>query len=235
MIFCNIDPYVRQIASLPSIGLLSEKEPPINRSRLAERLKDIAPEDQAEIDAMISILSWSQIDVGDDDAAFLDRAETVMATIRSKELRAALLERLEIRTLVAALRRRHAGGDAPARGERWAFGRYVETIRANWDRPDFGVAPFFPWVLPAREKLEAGDAAGLERIVLDEAWAVSERYAFAHHFDFEALAFYVLRWRLADRWARYDADAAAMRFEELLDEAVDEAGAIRPEMQDAAA
>ena len=234
MIFSNTDPYVREIASLPAIGLLSGKEPPINRARLAERLKDIAPEDQAEIDVMLSILAWSQIDGNDDDATFIERAEKGIAAIRSKDLRAVMQDRMEIRTAMVALRRRHAGGDAPARDERWGIGRYVETIRANWDKPDFGVGHVFPWILSAKDNLEAGDSAELERILLEAAWATAERQEFEHRFDFEALAFYLLRWRLADRWARYDADAAAVRFEKLLEDAVAESGVIKPERQDSA-
>jgi hypothetical protein len=52
----------------------------------------------------------------------------------------------------------------------WGYGRFVERIRANWREPGLGVERAFPWVLSARDKLEKGDAAGLERILLEAAW-----------------------------------------------------------------
>lgn len=214
------DPYVMLMASLPSIRLLGEKALPINSARLAERIKLLEPQDRDELLAIASILSWNRIDTGDDDAAYVVRAERILASIRSATLREAALERLEIRTLIAALRRRHAGEDAPAAGLLWCIGRHVETIRRNWAQPDFGMARSFPWVTEAREKLDSGDSAGLERLILDVTWRAAGRHEFGHEFDFEAVVFYLMRWQLADRWARYDADAAAIRFAQLLDAAL---------------
>lgn len=214
------DPYAMLMASLPAIGpLLSDKEPPINRTRLYERLNMLEAEDRAELDALISIVSWAALEIGEDDAAFLDRATRIVESVRSADLRTAAHDRLEIRTLVAALRRRHAGEDAPAEGVRWGYGRYVEVIRAHWGAPDFGVGRMFPWVLAAKEKLEAGETAALERILLEAAWNSGTRCELGHAFDYEAVAFYLLRWSLNERWARYDADEAGSRFAELLDAA----------------
>ncbi|HML90811.1 hypothetical protein [Methyloceanibacter sp.] len=219
MIF-QTDPYVMLMASLPAVGpLLTGKAPPINRVRLDERLRQLSAEDAKELDAMAAILSWGRLDIGDEDAAFVTRAERLMETVHAPDLRAALNDRLELRTVIAALRRRHAGQEAPAEGEVWGYGRYAEQIRRNWALPDFGLARTFPWINPARERLEAGDPAGLERIVLQAAWDSVGRYAPGHEFDKEAVAFYVARWSLADRWSSYDPETAAIRFAELIDEA----------------
>lgn len=214
------EPYIMLMASLPALGtLLSNQAPPINHVRLEQRLTALDPRDRAELEALRSLLSWARLDIGDEDAAFVARAERMIGAVESEALRACASERLEIRTLIAALRRRHRGEDAPAPGTRWGYGRFVETIRAKWAEPDFGVGRTFPWLVPAREKLEAGDAQGLERIVLQTAWDSGARHLAGHEFDFEAVAFYVLRWSLIDRWSRYDATAAATRFTELLDAA----------------
>jgi hypothetical protein len=143
----------------------------------------------------------------------------VVSSLRGEDLRRAARDRLEIRTLIAALRRRHAGEDAPAEGVRWGYGRFVDVIRANWGAPDFGVGRAFPWVLAAKDKLEAGDTVGFERIALEAAWNSGTRCELGHAFDYEAVIFYVLRWSLNERWARYDADAAGTRFAGLLDAA----------------
>ena len=212
--------YVMLMASLPSIRFLADKALPINQARLGERLKLLEPEDRDELLGIASIISWNRIDTGDDDAAFVARAERTIASIRDPALRDAVLERLEIRTVVAALRRRASGEDAPPASLAWGIGRPVDTIRRNWTAPDFGLARVYPWVGQAKEKLDQGDAASLERLILDVTWAATARREFGHDFDLEAVAFYLMRWQLADRWARYDADAAALRFRGLLSAAL---------------
>lgn len=219
-------PYVTLMASLPAIRFLSEKEPPITRQRLMERLKDLPPADQATLRELTEVVSWRFIDVADDDAAFLERAEALLERIASPTLRAALCERLELRTVVAALRRRHAGEPAPAKGVRWGYGPHLERIRANWTLPDFGVATFYRWLPAAKEALDVGDTVALERLLLETAWQQQARHSERHEFDFEAVALYMLRWSMADRWARYDADEATIRFAELLEAALADAPAI---------
>ena len=219
-------PYITLMASLPAIRFLSEKEPPIDRPRLMERLKDMPAADQETLRELTEVVSWRFIDVTDDDAAFLDRAEALLERTASPTLRAALRERLELRTVVAALRRRQAGEAAPPRGVRWGFGPHLERIRANWSVPDFGVATFYRWLPAAKEALDAGDAVALERLLLETAWQQQARHAEGHDFDFAAVALYMLRWSMADRWARYDADEATIRFAELLDAALADAPAI---------
>ena len=75
-------------------------------------------------------------------------------------------------------------------------------------------------MVAAREKLERGDTAGLERIALEAAWRQAARMQEGHQFDFEAVALYVIRWNILDRWTRYDAEAAAARFSDLVDAAL---------------
>ena len=214
-------PYVMLMASLPALGpLLSEKAPPISEARLERRLRELSPEDRAELEGLRTLASWMPLGLAEDETAFLARAKLVIDGVRSQAIRALARDRLEIRTLLAALRRRHAGEEAPTPGAPWGYGRFVETIRANWGAPDFGVGRAFPWILAAKERLESGDRAGLERIALEAAWAAGERHLALYDFDFEAVVYYVLRWSLVDRWSRYDAESAAVRFAELLDAAI---------------
>lgn len=221
-------PYVTLLASLPAIGpVLTDQAPPITEARLAERLKGLEPDDRDELERIRAVVSWIRLDPREESAAFVARANALLESIRGEPVRAAVRDRLEIRTLLAALRRRHAGAEAPARGEAWGVGRYLETIRTRWSAPDFGVGRIFAWIVPAKQKLAAGDRIGLERIVLEAAWAAGERHLALHQFDYEAVVRYVLRWALVDRWSRYDAETAAARFAELLDEALADFAEIR--------
>ena len=218
------EPYVMLMASLPAHGpLLANATPVISAIRLEERLRFLSPEDRADLDALGAALAWSRIPLGTDDATYLAHVNKTVSTIRNPCLRNMIRDRLEVRTLLAALRRRHAGHDAPAQGEPWGFGRFTETIRKNWSQPDFGVVHSFPWVNRARERLQAGDSASLERIALQAAWDATSRYANGHFFDFEAVVCYVVKWYLADHWVHYDVAASTARFAALLDAACGEA------------
>ncbi len=214
------EPYIMLMASLPSLGpLLGSRTPAISATRLEARLGLLAPEDRATLEALRSGFAWSRLKLGEDDGTFLDRVDGVMALLDSPSLKAVLHDRLELRTLIAALRRRAAGEEAPAAGLRWGYGRIAETIRSHWPEPNFGLGRTFPWITAARAKLDAGDAMGLERLVLQAAWDSADRHGEGHLFDFEAVAFYFIRWSLADRWARYDVAIATRRFEALLEAA----------------
>ena len=219
--------YVQLMASLPALGpILAAKTAPINRVRLQARLRQmLRPEHLAEIQAAAGILSWSRQAMLATDADYVRKARNVIPTLKSETVRRLVHDQLEQRTVLAALRRRHAGQDAPAAGEIWGYGRYVDRIRANWREPGFGLGQSLRWVLPAKEKLDKADAAGLERILLETAWRQADGLVGAHDFDFEAVALYVLRWDLLERWTRYDAEAAAARFDALVADALNAAPA----------
>jgi hypothetical protein len=219
--------YVELMASLPALGpMLAAKTAPINRVRLQKRLREfLRPDHLAEIDAASRIVDWSRLPLLTADADFVREARSVVPALQNETLRRLVQDRLEMRTVIAALRRRHAGKEAPAAAELWGYGPYVNRIRTNWREPGFGVEHSFKWVLPAKEKLDVGDAAGLERILLEIAWRQADRLIGGHEFDFEAVALYVVRWNLLDRWTRYDAEAAATRFDALVAEALSDAPA----------
>jgi len=212
--------YVTLMASLPALGpMLAAKHAPINRDRLEARLAMLCPEHRREVSEVAGLLVWSQIPSRETDAAMVLRARWLVPRLSSATLVDLVRGRMEIRTLVAALRRRHAGEEAPRHDALWGYGRFVRRIRENWGQPDFAVGTPFPWVLRAKDRLERGDATGLERIVLEAAWKQADWLATRHAFDFEAVALYVVRWNLLDRWTRYDAEAAASRFAAMVDAA----------------
>ena len=218
----NSTEYVTLMSSLPALGpVLGAAHAPINRDRLIRRTSVMRPEHQAEIEALAGILAWSRLGLSDTDESVVRDARRVMPKLSSPVLSELLRARLEMRTAVAALRRRHAGEEAPPpSGTLWGFGRHVRQIEARWREPGFGLERVFPWITSARDKLERRDVAGLERLLLEEAWKQSTRLQGGHEFDFEAVALYMVRWHILDRWTRYDAEAAAAHFSELAEAAL---------------
>ena len=219
------DRYITLVSSLPALGpMLAAKTPPINRDRLTARLRSgLAPGDHAQLDSLSSVLDWARVQNHAADADAVAAARAAERSLASPVLRIYLRDRMELRTTIAALRRRARGEGPPPEDAPWGFGRYLRRIRAHWSDPGFGVTRAFPWVPEAARKLEAGEAAAMERIVLEAAWRQAERRGALHRFDLEAVVFYVARWALLERWTRYDAQAAEMRFADLMDRALPEA------------
>jgi hypothetical protein len=215
--------YYTLMASLPALApLFSEKQTPISRRRLEKRLMMLEPDDARELASMEDLMHWHRLPFDLTDREIVERAERVVPSIRSPRLREVAQWRIELRTVVAALRRRAAGEPAPPPTEKWGYGGWVRTIERHWAKSDFGLSSPLPWVEDLRQLVEQGDALGVERAVGSLVWQHLSRAAVGHYFDFEAVALYVLRWDVIHRWTGYDGQEARVRFDEMLDEGLGE-------------
>lgn len=211
------DEYVSLMASLPALGpILEARYPPINQVRLTSRLNQLRPEHYAQLMATADLLAWSRLPLDGTDEESVRLAKKLIPNLENPTLAKLARDRMELRTLVAALRRRHLGQDTPSRDTDWGYGRFVRRIEAAWREQDFGVGMSFPWINAARICLEKEDAQGLERILLEQAWKQADRVADGHTFNFEAVALYLTRWSLLHRWTIYDAESAEARFSDLV-------------------
>lgn len=219
--------YTMLLASLPHHrALFGATRPPLNRVKLESRLRVLTPEHRQTLDLVVSTLLWLSLPLGMQDAAIVARDKAAMAALENETLRRLVLDRLEMRTCVAALRRRHAGQSSPPATRDWGYGRWVGHIMRHWSEPGFRLEGVFPWLREADRLMRAGDSLGLERLLLEALWKNLGRYAAEHEFDFEAVVIYVLRWSVIDRWTRYDGEAASRRFGALVDSALGEHAAL---------
>lgn len=208
------DAYVTLVSSLPrSERLFRAKLPPLSRERLDRRLRMLTEEDAACLARVESVLSWASHDIAETDAEAVAAAEAALTTIPQPTLRAIVGERMELRTIVAALRHRRERG-APPSG-RWGVGGVVRRIEERWTEPTFGLGGKHPWLATAARLVAARDPAALERHILETTHRQLARHGAGHLFDFEAVAIYVLKWSIFDRWVRSDGAAARARFEAL--------------------
>lgn len=224
--------YTTLMASLPPLGGLFEaREPAISRLKLTSRIRLLHPDDRRSLDRATGILSQSLLPQVDDeeegraglasaaaDALLLEQARRFFAEERQPLLRHLVRHRLDQRTIVAALRRRHRGESEPPRGQAWGFGPLVPTIERHWSQPALGLAGVFPWIPEAVRLLETNDLIALERLLFSLIWRELDRVGQGHHFDFEAVVVYLSRWSLVERWSNYDAGTAARRFRQLVEE-----------------
>lgn len=204
------------LPALPAV-LFSEHQTPISRLRLDRRLALLAPEDARQLSLLEDVLHWDRLPLDLSDAQVVKNFRAALATLPPGLPREVARWRLEDRTLLAALRRRHLGRPAPAAKENWGCGAWVERIERAWQEPAFGLERVFPWAGEAAHLLAAGDSPGLERLLLGHTWETLGRLGAGHYFDFAAVAIYVLKWDILRRWSTYNGVAAGRRFMELSD------------------
>lgn len=213
--------YYTLLCSLPALPALERAEqPPISQLRLRARLADLAEADRDDLATVEGLLHWEHMPLSAADAPLIAAARDAMPRLARRRLDDLVRERLELRTAVAALRRRARGLPAPQRNEPWGFGRYVDLIRRHWEQPALGLEHIMPAVREFERLLAAGDSAALEQALLRHIWHRLTRAGEGHYFDFRAVVIYVLRWNILERWTSYDAAAAAERFSLLCDEAM---------------
>jgi hypothetical protein len=209
--------YITLIASLPPlVRLLDSSREPLSRLKLESRLKLLDEKDAATLSRIVNVIAWSEQPLQRSDQEFIQEAEALVRDLPSPTLKQLVCERLEMRTVITALRRRHRGEDGPPASRPWGFGRWVDGIERRWKEPVFGLGAVLPWLSEAQQLLEKQDLVGFERFQFSVVWGLLDRLGAGHQFDFEAVVIYLNRWSLVSRWWRYDGDAALNRFRRLV-------------------
>jgi Protein of unknown function (DUF2764) len=212
--------YYMLISSLPALPPRFEVDRlPITLERLQARLRMLEPEDAQTINRMLDILDWSRQIVEASDAAVVKRYSDLMREVTNPLVREVVGVGIDVRMIVAALRRRRRGLDAPAIG----FGQWFGHIRRHFNQPDFGLGYVFPWLLPFDQLLEHQDVLTLYRRMLGETWAyVRKRMQDYDSFSFEAVVLYIARWDIVRHWQQLQVERGRAVFETLVTEAMGE-------------
>ncbi len=214
--------YVTLMSSLPPLGqLFGSTETPLSRLKLENRLKLLDAKDAERLNRIANLIAWSEQPKERTDSEFVAEANQLFAEIHNPTLEGIISCRLDLRTILVALRRRHRGETVPPVGQSWGVGHWVNSIERNWNEPGFGLDMMLPWVLEANRLLKANDSVALERLQFELTWEILNRFSFGHYFDFEAVVIYLMRWSLVDRWTRYDGEVAVQRFRQLVDEGIE--------------
>ena len=208
--------YFTLLTSLPHIdSLFSSQITPISRFQLDKRLSMLTSDDQKRLVTIENLLHWDHLGDDVDEKALIRQAERARATLGSQALRDLIDWRLDIRTVVAALRMKHAGQPAPSEAK-WSYGSRYAYIRGHWSSPTLGLGGAFPWIPRVNEYLRTGKCVELEKVLLQAVWDHLDHMAMKHRNDFEAVVIYVLRWNLVARWTAYDTEKAHIRFQDLI-------------------
>jgi hypothetical protein len=215
--------YYMLVASLPHLPhFLKAERLPLNPQRLRWRRSSLEALDAADLEMAISLLHAPRHPRARSDAQIDAQFRRAMDRIRSERLREFVDRTMGERSVLAALRRKALQLPAPKDGERCGVGRWDGLIRGRWDREDFGIAPLFPWIPQAKSLLAQGQAVDLEKLLMEAMWRRASQIAEADPFGFPAVFAYVFKWDVLTRWLSHNADRAAQRFKQLIDEVIHE-------------
>lgn len=210
--------YYDLIASLPYLPYFERAEwLPITRLRLDQRLRLLKPAHADQLGRARSLVCW-RFDrfLGRTDAEQAAEYSALMAAPLEGPLREYVEFRMNQQTLLAALRRKQEGLELPEERAPWGAGSWVRYVRTHWGEQDFRLAHLYPWLPQARDLLAAGDARGLERLLMVGAWRQLDRYAEQSMFGFQAVFSYVFKWDILRAWLACDAEKGKTRFMELI-------------------
>ncbi len=212
--------YYMLISSLPALPSRFDVErTPITLERLQARLRMLEPQDAQEISRMIGVLKWSEQFVEARDTAVVRRYGELMQEITNPLVHDVLAAGMNMRMVLAALRRRRRGSGPPAVG----FGQWFEHIRRHFNQPDCGLGHIVSWLIPFNQLLEQGDVLALYRRVLEEMWSYMRKRAQDYDtFSFEAVILYIARWDIIRRWQQLQPERGRAVFEPLVTEAMGE-------------
>ena len=188
---------------------------PLKYEHLAGRIEQL---NLSAADLVVVVLDWSRRFSEATDTAVVKRYGELMQEVTNPLVREVFAADMDVRMIMAALRRRRHGLGPPTVG----FGQWVEHIRRHFNQPDFRLGHVFPWILPFAHMLEQGDVLNLYRRVLGEIWVYLKKRAEDYDFSFEAVVLYIARWDIIRHWQQLQAERGRAVFEPLITEALGE-------------
>jgi hypothetical protein len=214
-------PYIMLMASLPPLGdLFGQNQTPLTEIQLRHRLRFLTDQDSKTLSQIEQLVRRSKQPAEWTDAQIVGSTKALLHHLRSNTLKQAVEFVVNLRTIVAALRRRKLGENSPPKQSDWGYSPWIKRIERHWTEPDFGLGSAVHWLPEAGRLWDNDDSVELERLILVESWKQFSRLSNGHYFDFAAVVLYVLRWSLINRRVNYDRETAQKRFNSLIDDGI---------------
>lgn len=212
--------YITLVSSLPYLPPFERAErSPITRLRLEQRLHSLEPDDALQLAIAEALVSWRlSLSKPKTDKDMILRCRAALQEISQPALREFIEFRIDQQTILAGLRQRHAGFGSSILEQVDGASRWTNFIASHWDDPDFKLAAVYRWIPEARSYLEANDACGFDRLMMNIIWQRLSRIAEGNRFGFEAVFAFVFKWDILQAWLARDAEKAKSRFQELIKE-----------------
>jgi hypothetical protein len=211
--------YHMLICSLPALPpRFDAGRLPITLERLRDRLRMLEPEDAREVSRMVEILGWSRQFAEQTDPVVVKQYHELMQEVSHPTVREVLAAGMDVRMIVAALRRRRSGLGPPEVG----LGQWFEQIRRHFSQPDLGLGHVFPWIPRFDRMLGERDSLNLYRHILSAIWTYLKKRSDDYYFTFEAVVLYIARWDIIRHWQQLKAERGREVFEGLVTEVLGE-------------
>jgi hypothetical protein len=208
--------YTFLISSLPALpARFDVARLPISAPALEERLLRLPVEDSALLERMRDLLFWDRLGLSLSDAEIIARYEAFLASTNNEMARSIVSFRMDIRTILAALRCRRRGRAMPAVPSPW-----LQTIRRQWAEPSLGLGNRFPWIATVDRHLAEGHVDEADRLLLGIVYEQWSRWSAGRPASFEALLLYVARWDVIHRFVSRNRALGEERIEQLVTEAI---------------
>lgn len=215
--------YVDLLCSLPYLeNPFIRKRPPITAVQFRKRLNMLDYESREVIQKLADTFYWGRLGLDEKDENLVRQATRLIDQLDEPDMRSWQLWRMDLRTIMAALRRRKQKQSAPDAKTLWGYGRYVSHIANNWNHPTFKLESRFPWLAKAKELLEQEDSYELEKHLLSTEWDYYSRLQADEQYSLSDVWLYAMKWDLVDRWCRYNTDLAKVHFEQLVHTGLEE-------------
>ncbi|EXJ11336.1 DUF2764 family protein [Nitrincola nitratireducens] len=208
--------YYTLVTCLPWLPEQMEKcsQLPLSRIALNRRLSLLDSHDQQGL-AVAEALYHPNLANTQPDRERVLLWQKQIAELPSRVLQEVITQRLEIQTLLAALRYRRRPNTSAEHF--YGYGRWTEWIRQHWKDPLFALETQIPLLERWGELFNQGHTGELQFEMDRYFWQQLLAVERSHHFSVETVVCFVLRWGIAERRLKSDADAALADFQLLSD------------------
>src|SRR5260370_27805253 len=155
-------PYIMLMASLPPLGdLFGQNQTPLTEIQLRHRLRYLTDQDSKTLSQIEQLVRRSKQPAEWTDAQIVGSTKTLLDHLRSNTLKQAVEFVVNLRTIVAALRRRKLGENSPPKRSDWGYSPWIQRIERHWTEADFGVGLTEHWLPEARPLCDNHESAKL--------------------------------------------------------------------------
>tara|TARA_R110001592_G_scaffold52649_9_gene161381 strand:- start:104186 stop:104893 length:708 start_codon:yes stop_codon:yes gene_type:complete len=210
--------YTALLCSLPHlVNPFKYQSQSISLVQLQKRMNMLSYDDYVWLNKLRQLFYWGGISLDQDEAVLVKQAQRFMDELNNDNIKSWLLWRMDIRSIISAMRRRKQGQSAP-KGTLWAYGNYINHIENNWSSPCFKLENRYPFLPEIEKHLKAGESFELECCLLKAVWHFYSTRQPENEYSFAAVILYLMKWDLIDRWRQYDTELGAQRFSQLVQE-----------------